>query len=167
MLAAFIPVALGFIYYHPKFVGGAWMKATGITDEKLKSGNMVIIIAASLVLSFLMAATLAMLVTHQTDLHSMFNGIEGYGEEGSAISKLMTEAFEITGDRYISFGHGVVHGSMLGIFLVFPVMAINNMFERRPFRVTVINTIYWIITLALMGGVLCKFGFESFTFASM
>ena len=167
ILAALIPVFVGFIYYHPKLVGGAWMKSTGLTEEKMKTGNMAIILGVSLVLSFLMASTLAMLVTHQTDLHSMFNGFDGYGVEGSQISNILTEAFTITGDRYISFGHGAVHGTMLGLFLVFPIMAINNLFERRPFKLTIINAVYWIITLALMGGVLCQFGFQPFTFESM
>lgn len=162
-LAALIPMIVGFIYYHPKLVGGAWMKATGLTEEKMKNANMGLIMGLSLLLSFLVSVSIAMFVTHQTDLHSMMNGLEGYGEEGSAISNLITEAFAISGDRYLTFGHGTLHGTMIGLFFVFPIMATNNMFERRPFKLSVINGIYWMITLALMGGLLCQFGFKTFT----
>jgi hypothetical protein len=163
VLAALIPMIIGFIYYHPKVVGGAWMKASGVTDETMKGANMGIIFGASLLLSFLVSVSIAMFVTHQTDLHSMFNDLDGYGVEGSAITNLMTEALAISGDRYLSFSHGAFHGTLIGLLFVFPIMATNNLFERRPFKLTVINAVYWIITLALMGGVLCQFGFKTFT----
>ncbi len=163
VLAALIPMIVGFIYYHPKLAGTAWMKATGLTDEKMKSGNMGVILIASLFLSFLVAVSIAMFTTHQTDLHSMFNDLDGYGEEGSVISNLISDALAISGDRYISFGHGAFHGTFIGLFFVFPIMATNNLFERRPFKLTIINAIYWIITLALMGGFLNQFGFQEFT----
>lgn len=161
-LAALIPMIMGFIYYNPKVVGGAWMKASGVTEDTMKGANMGIIFGASLLLSFLLSSAIVGLVTHQTDLYSMFVDIEGYGEEGSAISNLITEALALSGDRYLTFGHGALHGTLIGVFVVFPIMATNNLFERRPFKLTIINAIYWIITLALMGGVLCQWGFHEF-----
>ena len=162
-LAALIPMIVGFIYYSPQLLGNTWMKSTGLTEEKMKSGNMGVIMGVSLLLSFLVAVSIAMFVTHQTDLHSMMNDLDGYGVEGSAISNLLTEAFAISGERYLTFGHGAFHGFFIGLFFVFPIMATNNLFERRPFKLTIINSVYWIITLALMGGVLCRFGFQEFT----
>ena len=42
-LAALIPLVVGFIWYHPKILGTAWMNAAGLTEEKLKGANMALI----------------------------------------------------------------------------------------------------------------------------
>ena len=36
IVASIIPLLIGFIYYHPKAFGNAWMKTTGLTEELLK-----------------------------------------------------------------------------------------------------------------------------------
>ena len=66
------------------------------------------------------------------------------------------EFMEVYGDRFRTFEHGALHGMMGGLFIVLPIMGTNNLFERRSFKLTLINTGYWTITLALMGGVLCQ-----------
>ena len=38
----------------------------------------------------------------------------------------------------------------------FPILAINAMFERKTVKYIAINTGYWVVTLALMGGILCQ-----------
>jgi hypothetical protein len=153
----------GFIYYNPNVMGKAWMKASGMTDEKVKSGNMGIIFGASLLLSFLLAFILNMLVTHQTDLFSIFAGTEGYQVEGSSATLAIQNMLETGGDNYRTFKHGAFHGVLISLFLVFPILATNGLFERKPFKLTLINTLYWLITIALMGGFLCQFGFYDFT----
>jgi hypothetical protein len=40
---------------------------------------------------------------------------------------------------------------------VLPLIGINSLFERKSFKYIFIHTGYWIISLALMGGVLCQF----------
>jgi len=35
VLAALIPTIIGLIYYHPKVMGGIWMDASGMTEEKI------------------------------------------------------------------------------------------------------------------------------------
>ncbi|MGB1041448.1 MAG: DUF1761 domain-containing protein, partial [Flavobacteriales bacterium] len=112
---------------------------------------------AGLVLSFLLASTIAGIVVHQTGLYSMLVGFEG-----PEATEIISKALALSGDRYLTFGHGALHGTLTGLFLVFPIMATNNMYERKPFKLTIINTIYWTITLAIMGGVLCKWGFHPF-----
>jgi hypothetical protein len=44
---------------------------------------------------------------------------------------------------------------MTGIFFVFPLLAINAMFERRSWKYVFINTGFWTITITLMGGIIC------------
>jgi hypothetical protein len=39
-----------------------------------------------------------------------------------------------------------------------PILATNALFERKGFKYIAINAAYWIITLAVMGGIICQFG---------
>jgi len=52
-LVALIPLIMGFLYYNPKTLGTAWMKASGVNEDTMKGANMPLIFGASLLLSFL------------------------------------------------------------------------------------------------------------------
>jgi Protein of unknown function (DUF1761) len=52
LAAALVPMVMGFIWYNPKVFGTAWMNLAGLTEEKMKSGNMAVIFIMSFVLSF-------------------------------------------------------------------------------------------------------------------
>ena len=43
LVAAIVPMFIGFIWYHGKTFGNRWMKETGLDPAKLASGNMAII----------------------------------------------------------------------------------------------------------------------------
>lgn len=125
IIAALIPMIVGFIYYHPKVFGKAWMNSLGITEEDTKKGNMAVIFGVSLFMSFLMSMFLLL-------------NVDGPGQEG----------------QFDSFKHGVMHGILLALAVAMPVLVTNGLFERKNFKNLMINTFYWIITLALMGGVI-------------
>ena len=55
VLAALIPMVLGYIWYHPKVLGTAWMNSLGITEEKLKEGNMGMIMGLAFSLALFLA----------------------------------------------------------------------------------------------------------------
>jgi hypothetical protein len=46
---------------------------------------------------------------------------------------------------------------MAGLFIAMPVLAINSMFENKGFKYNAINAGYWIVSMTLMGGVICQF----------
>src|SRR5688572_10188387 len=125
VIAALIPMIMGFIYYHPKVFGKAWMNSLGMTEADTKKGNMGVIFGVSLVMSFLIAFFL-------------LPNVDGPGQEGP----------------YDSFKHGAAHGVILGLLVAMPVLVTNGLFERKNFKNLAINTLYWVITLALMGGVI-------------
>jgi len=155
-LAALVPMVMGFIYYNPKTIGTAWMKASGMTEEKMKGANMPAIFGVSLLLSFLLAFIVFPMVVHQSALYSLMAGDAGFGVEGSDTTLALNELMELYGDRFRTFKHGAFHGVIVGIFLVFPILGINDLFERRPLKLTLINASYWTISIALMGGVICQ-----------
>ena len=48
LVSAIVPLVLGFLWYNPILFGNAWMRESGMTEEKMKSGNMAVIFGVSL-----------------------------------------------------------------------------------------------------------------------
>ncbi len=149
IVAALVPLVLGFIWYNPKFLGTVWMRESGMTEEKMKGGNMAVIFGVSLLLSILLAFFTQFLVIHQMGALGMVGG-------DPTIALPSYDAFMGDyGNAFRTFKHGALHGLIAGIFFVFPVMAINGMFERKSWKLTFINTGYWTVCLIIMGGIVC------------
>ncbi|MDZ4752768.1 MAG: DUF1761 domain-containing protein [Flavobacteriales bacterium] len=68
--------------------------------------------------------------------------------------KMMLDKY---GKSFRSFGHGVLHGVILSLFLVLPVLGTNALHERRGFKYIAINVAFWAVSLGLMGGIICKY----------
>ena len=73
--AALVPIIMGFIWYHPKVFGKAWMKEVGLTEEKMK-GSMIGVFIFSIMLSALMALFLQFVTIHQFGALGMVGGDE-------------------------------------------------------------------------------------------
>ena len=134
-IAALMPMVIGFIYYHPKVLGGAWMRANGFTLESMGNGPKPILYGVALVLSFLL---------------SMFMWINVTGP-GQGTAEVMPDG---TTHNFATFGHGVVHGILINITVLLPVLGTLSIFERRGWGWVFTNLGYWVVTLALMGGIL-------------
>ena len=125
LLATLVPTIIGFIYYSKALFGKAWMDSIGMTEEKQKEGNMAVMMGVSLVMSFLIA-------------FFMLNFCNGAGQEG----------------EFDTFKHGAAHGGIISVFFVIPLFISNGLFEQKSWTNMLINGFYWLITLALMGGIL-------------
>lgn len=156
-LAALIPLIIGFVWYHPKFLGTAWMNACGLDEEKLKGANMPLIFGLAYLFAFMAGMLLYSIVVHQTGLYSLYQGEPGVMEAGTAANIELQTIMETMGDKFRTFGHGALHGTLTGLFLILPVMATNALFERKGAKYIAINVGYWVISFALMGGILCRF----------
>ncbi|WP_347173138.1 DUF1761 domain-containing protein [Polaribacter uvawellassae] len=158
-VAALMPLVMGFIWYGPMLFQNAWMKEMGFTKESMEGGNMALIFGLCYVLSFLMAFILQTLVIHQFGAQSVLMGepgfVEGTGEAFTYFQDFMAQY----GDRFRTFGHGALHGTMIGLLIGLPIMGTNAMFERKSFKYVMINAGYWTVTLALMGGIVCQTAF--------
>lgn len=153
-LAALVPLVIGFIWYGPLFKK-AWMKEVGFTEESMQGANMALIFGLCFVLSFLLAFFLQTLVIHQFNVESVLIAPGASELQGEAITYF--EDFMATyGDRYRSFKHGVLHGALTGVFIALPILGTQAMFERKSFKYVAINAGYWIVTLGIMGGILCQ-----------
>lgn len=135
IIASLVPMIVGFVYYHEKVFGNAWMQSLGITKDQAKKANMPVVFGVSLLMSFLLSWFI------------LFN-VDGMGQEG----------------RYDSFKHGMAHGLILSLLVATPIMVTNGLFEMKKWKNMLINIGYWTITLVLMGGILDAMNhFDGFT----
>ncbi len=153
-IAALIPLLVGAVYYHPKAIGGPWMRVNGFTDADMEGANMAIIFGVSYLMSFLAAFILSTLVIHQAGVVQMMS--PAIAESGSVAQQQFNELMAQYGNDHRSFGHGFLHGGFLTVFLILPIITINTLFERRGWKYILIHTGYWFLTLGLMGGLLCS-----------
>lgn len=156
LLAALIPVVTGSIWYNPKIAGNAWMKATGITPNRPTPGKMALIMGIALLFSFMLSLILHPMVIHQAHLHSIVMNTPGYGTEGSEVMNELNAFLSKYGTEFRTFKHGAFHGALVGIFFALPVFGMIAIFEERRFKYFLIHLIYWVLTLSLMGGVICQ-----------
>jgi hypothetical protein len=157
VLAALIPLITGFIWYNPKIFGTAWMVESGMTEEKAKGANMAKVFIITFIMGFLIAFTIQFIVIHQYHYYSILAGEPGINDPGSPMGLQLAEFMKTYGDRFRSFKHGVLHGFLNALLFVTPIMTINSLFERKSFKYIAINAGYWIITIALIGGVVCAY----------
>jgi len=150
-VAAIVPMIMGFIWYNPKVMGTVWMNASGMTEEKMKGANMGLIFGLSYIFSLLLAFGLSGIVIHQFGVFSLVGGDASLLTSGTGAA-FMAEY----GENFRTFKHGVLHGVIAGFAIALPILATNAMFERKGFKYIAVNSGYWIITMGLMGGVICQ-----------
>jgi len=94
VLAAASALMIGFIWYHPKTFGSAWMRGVGMTEEKMASGNMALRYGLAFLLAF---------------LFSLFVAYFGSSHEEKVLSRF----------QYFTF-----HGGQLGLVFATPILVI-------------------------------------------
>ena len=126
LLAIFTPFLMGYIYYHKNVFGNVLETSISMTDNNASKTKRVIAFLISILFSFVLSFFLL-----------NFNN-DGLNQEG----------------QFDSFQHGAWHGVILAIATAIPVIVINNFFQQKPWKHIVVNIFYWVITLAIMGGIL-------------
>jgi len=116
LVAALSTFLIGGLWYSPAVFGKAWMKENGLTEERLKHGNMVKIFGLAFFLALIAAINLA-----------MFMGPENKPEMGA------------------------LWGFLAGFGWVATFVGTHYLFERKSFRLFLINVGYSVVSLTLMG----------------
>ena len=147
LLAAIVTLVVGFIWYSPKVFGTIWMKETGMTEEKAQKGNMVKIFGLTLVFSLLIAFFVPSLVIHQIGV------LQSAG--GNNTDEAYLAFMQVHGHAFLSAKHGALHGFICGLLFVLPIIAINSLFEQKSWKYILITAGYWIVSLSLMGAIIC------------
>lgn len=133
LVAAFIPNALGALYYGPLF-GKTWMDSMGKTEEDLKGRHEAIIYGGAYLLSFIIAFVLNL------NIEFMHRDVNDAGE-------LIFSSFH-------TFKHGMFHGGLIGTAIVSPVIISLGFFHNASTKNILLNVGFWILAFSLMGGVL-------------
>ena len=135
--AALIPMIVGAIFYGPLF-GRQWMDSLGFKESSMPEPiKMPIVYALALLMSFILAYFLPQLVEHAH---------RGVNDAGVLV---------FTSDH--TFKHGAFHGVQFGAALIIPVLISNLLFQRNSAKNILLNVVYWLVTLALVGGVMDAF----------
>ncbi len=148
--AAFSTLIVGFIWYNPKVFGTIWMREAGLTEEKMKGANMLVIFGLSVFFAFLISLVLQNLAVHQTGAFGMIGG-GGAKDIKPSYAAFMADY----GTAFRTFKHGALHGFITGLFFAFPMIAINSLFERKSWKYTFVNAGYWTVNFTIMGGIIC------------
>ena len=149
ILAAVSALVIGFIWYHPKVFGNLWMQAANLTEEQIKGANMGKIFGLALLFAFMLALMLEGIVIHQAAALSLAEG------DSSVALQSYSDFMSDYGNHFRTFKHGVLHGVIAGIFIALPILGTNALFERKSAKYIFINAGYWIVTLGIMGGIIC------------
>ena len=91
------------------------------------------------------------LTIHQTGALGMIGGAMKVNEALPSFKAFMADY----GTAFRTFKHGALHGFITGLFFAFPVVAINALFERKSWKYILINAGFWIITLTIIGSIVC------------
>ncbi|MFD2542928.1 DUF1761 domain-containing protein [Lacinutrix gracilariae] len=148
-VAAVAALVVGSIWYNPKVFGNVWMRESGMTEEKMKGSNMIKIFGLSLVFAALLAILLMQFTNHQWGAMGMVGG-----DPTDALPSF--EAFMADyGNAFRTYKHGALHGTIFGLFGALPIIGTIALFERKSAKYIFINAGYWVVTLAIMGALLC------------
>ncbi len=161
LIAALIPMIVGFIWYNPKVLGTAWMNSAGLTEERVKTGNMPVIFGLSFLMAFILSFTYKFLGDHHYAFQAFFRSVEEHGlgvDATTAFGAELKGLIDGYGMRFHSWTHGLAHSLIISLFVLLPVMLTGALFERRSFKYFIINWGYWVVTLALMFMVLAQWG---------
>lgn len=148
LAAAASALVVGFIWYNPAVFGTAWMKAADMSKEKMEGANMAKIFIMTFIFAILLAMSIMPMVVHQMGAFSLTQGELGMLP---SYESFMNEY----ANEYRTFKHGAFHGVIAGIFVALPILGTNALFERKSAKYILINTGYWIVTMAVMGAIIC------------
>lgn len=156
--AGIIPLITGFIWYHPSVFGKAWMQMAGISEEKANQTNMALVFGLTFLFGVFLALSMISMTIHQVHMMSTLMNVPGFDQEGSEANLYFTDFLAKYGNEFRTFKHGALHGVIGALFIALPIMAVNAMFEQKSWKYIAINVGYWVLTMALMGGVVCAWG---------
>lgn len=151
LVAALATLVVGFVWYNPKVFGTIWMRESGITEEKAKQGNMLKIFGFTILFSLMISFIVPTLVIHQMGALGMVGGPNEASKALPSYSAFMADY----GDAFRTYKHGALHGFMTGLFIAFPILGVNAMFDQKSWKLLFVTAGYWIVTLTIMGAIIC------------
>ena len=157
IIAALVPTLVGFVWYHPKVMGTVWEKHTGVDMTTPGNRSMPVVFGLSLLLSFLLAGSMLPITIHQMGVYSMIANEPGINDPTSEVGQMLSSLMAKYGTNFRTLKHGALHGFIMSLFFMLPILGTNALFERKSTMYIVVNAAYWVITLTLMGAIICAY----------
>lgn len=150
-VAAVAALFIGALWYNPKFgFGITWMRAAGMTEERMKSGNIAVIFGLALLFAVMLSILLMQFTNHQWGAFGMVGG------DPELVKNTSFDAFMAAyGNAFRTYKHGALHGAIFGVLGALPILGTIALFERKSAKYIFVNSGYWIVTLTVMGSILC------------
>ncbi|KAF2515237.1 DUF1761 domain-containing protein [Flavobacterium foetidum] len=152
-IAGIVTLFTGFVWYHPKVFGTIWMKENNFTQEELRKGNMLKIFGLTYLFSVMLASALLSFTIHQSGAIGMIGGPPEIAAAKPSFHAFMADY----GKHFRTFKHGALHGFISGLFFALPIIGINGLFERKSWKYILIHAGFWMLSLTIMGGLICQF----------
>lgn len=123
LAAGVASVLIGWIWYHPKVFGSAWMRMSGINPEMAERGK------KRMPLMAIIGLCASILVAYVMNYFGIAWGV-----------------YDLVGAIELGFWSwiGFVAPTMLGIVL----------WDQKPFRLYLVNTLYWLVAFVVMAIIL-------------
>lgn len=131
--AGLMPAILGAIYFGPLF-GKMWRESLSKSKEELMPSNPALAYGGSIILAMFLSMSLNFVI--------------------QLVHKDVNEAGELFVNSHFTFGHGALHGALIGLTIIMPIVVSLGIFHKLNWKTNLINSIFWILCLALMGGIL-------------
>lgn len=125
LVATLSTFVIGGLWYSPMLFGNAWMNAAGVSEQEIQEGNKAKIFGLAFIFELIMAFNLAMFLTGSPEAAEQMNA-----------------------------GAGAFYGFLTGFGWIFFTLAVNSLYEYRPWKYIFINGGYWTIAFTLMGLIL-------------
>jgi hypothetical protein len=156
-VAALIPVFLGGIWYSKLMFGNAWMKAAHLRDEDGKGPHLAVLLIVSYIFSVMISMFMMSVVIHQMGVYSTLANEVGINDPGTPNGAYLADFMSKYGRNFRTFKHGAFHGVLAGIMFALPILGTMAIFEKKGFKYIAVHTLYWIVSLSLVGGVICAY----------
>jgi len=151
LLIAFIPLVVGWYWYHPNSFISKYSKLKFTKFKELGALKLAILFALSLTLVY----GYINLIIHQMGFYEIFLTDIILGNQES--ERIVNEFMATYGDKHRHFGHGVFHGVINAFVFALPFVAIIAILEGRDKRYVAHHFTFWLVTSALMGGFISEF----------
>lgn len=150
-LISFVPLIIGFYWYHPKSIISKW---SGQTFQKLSRVSLIQILVL-FILSIGFVYGYMNLIIHQLGFYELFFTDIMLGSEEAEI--IVKEFLSSYGDKHRHFGHGVLHGVINACLFSLPFISAIAILDKKGRKYIIHHFSYWLITSALIGGLISAF----------
>jgi len=151
-LIAFVPLLIALLWYQPKTF---WVKWAGINLSNANLFKKPLKLLWAFVLSFTLVYGYINLVIHQMGFYELFFTDIMQGNETS--KKIVEDFLSQYGNKHRHFGHGFFHGIINAFVFALPFISFHAFIENKNARFVIIHFMYWLITSALVGGLIGAF----------